>query len=194
MAGAAKQPDEFDAVRTVVQTLESFPVEEQKRLLRWVQEKLGLASSTPAPVASSAAPSHQVTNPTPPAHSHHSHSATNIKTFIEAKHPKSENQLAAVVAYYYRFEAPEGEKKDAITKDDILEACRKAGVKRPNNPAQVLINAMTQGLIDKTDRGFYRINSVGENLVAIVLPNQDGGSASTTKRAKPKKATKKPGK
>ena len=37
-----------------------------------------------------------------------------------------------------------------------------------------MINAYQQGLLDRGDPGQYVINSVGENLVAVVLPD-DGG-------------------
>ena len=101
---------------------------------------------------------------------------------------KSDNQFAAAVAYYYKFEAPADQRKDAINAEDLVDACRKAQRKRPNKPGQVLVNALHQGLLDKAERGQYRINSVGENLVAMVLPSQDGGP---TKRPM-KKARKKP--
>ena len=48
MANPAKQsdkPDEFDAIRTVVETLDPFSADQQQRLLRWAQEKLGLAQA-----------------------------------------------------------------------------------------------------------------------------------------------------
>ena len=107
---------------------------------------------------------------------------------MEAKSPKSDNQFAAAVAYFYKFDAPDGQKKDAITKEDITSAVRLVHRKRPSSPAQVLVNAHHQGLLDKTERGQYRINSVGENLVAMVLPGQDG---SKRMAKKPKKTTKK---
>ncbi len=110
---------------------------------------------------------------------------------MDAKSPKSDNQFAAAVAYYYKFEAPSDQRKDAINKDDLIDACRKVQRKRPGTPAQVLVNALHQGLLDKAERGQYRLNSVGENLVAMVLPNQDGGATKKpAKKAKKKQAKK----
>lgn len=97
---------------------------------------------------------------------------------------KSDNQFAAAVAYYYKFEAPEASRKDTITAEDLVEACRMVQRKRPSSPAQVLINTLAQGLLDKSERGQYRLNSVGENLVAMVLPGQDGGGSGTKRTAK----------
>ena len=52
--------------------------------------------------------------------------STDIKQFAAAKAPKSDQQFAAVVAYFYRFEAPETQRKDTIDAETLLEAaaCR----------------------------------------------------------------------
>ena len=167
----SKQLDDLDAVRTLVETLESFDSEDQKRIIRWAQEKLGICTiSTPMQTGPSITgtqiPQQEIT------HEIKSGQPKNIKTFIDAKNPKSENQFAATVAYYYRFEAPEIERKDSITSEDLLEACRKANRTRIKNPGQTLRNAHGVGLLDKFDRGSFTINSVGENLVAMTLPGQ----------------------
>jgi hypothetical protein len=115
---------------------------------------------------------------------------TDIKTFIAAKRPRKDVQFAATVAYYYRFEAPQAERKDEINKDDLQEATRKAGRERFGNPLQTLNNAHTLGLLDRgSDKGTFTINSVGENLVAMTLPG-DGttGSKPQGRKRAPKKA------
>jgi len=198
MNTSQKQLDEFDAFRLLVETLRPFKRDDQERLLRWVQEKLGLAPS--AAGLSTGMPPVVSPQVTPPAHSsvHGPQHVRDIKSFVEAKHPKSDNQFTAVVAYFYKFEAPQSQRKDFITREDLVTACRQANRKRPANPAQVLVNAHHQGLLDKdgAERGHYRLNSVGENLVAIVLPNQDkyaSGEPDRKKRSaknsrKPKRA------
>jgi hypothetical protein len=117
--------------------------------------------------------------------------ATDIKTFIAEKKPRNDVQYAAAVAYYYRFEAPEAEKKDAINKDDLQESTRKAGRDRFGNPLQMLNNAHKLGLLDRgSEKATFVINSVGENLVAMTLP--DGGALKRpTKKKLAKKAPKK---
>ena len=37
--------DDYEAVRTVVATLESFKPEDQERIIRWAREKLGLSAA-----------------------------------------------------------------------------------------------------------------------------------------------------
>ena len=185
--------DDLDAVRAVVDAIKDFKSDEQQRIIRWVAEKL----SMPQPYAASvqahgaSAPASPVT-PTLPASAvpaSGTGAAPDIKSFVAEKSPRSDVQFAATVAYYYRFEAPQAERKDAINKDDLQEAARKAGRERFKDPLQTLHNAHTLGLLDKgEEKATFSINSVGENLVAMTLPG-DG----TAKNSKPpkKKAAKK---
>lgn len=172
------KPDEFEALRTISQTLEPFSTDDQARILRWMSEKLGISpaahtllTTTPPITPPPAAPGGRV----------------DIKSFVAAKQPKNDTQFAAVVAYYYRFEA--AEQKEAISKDDLLAACRLVGRDRPPAPGQTLRNAMNAGLLDSAERGTFAINSVGENLVAVTLPGD--GSASSSGGSRHKRSAKK---
>ncbi len=171
-AWMTKPADDFEAVRQIVQVLENFEkIDDRERILRWAREKLGMPTQpggpNPAGIRSSepAAPLAKTQPPVP---------TTDIKNFIQSKDPKTDTQLVAVVAYYYRFVAPEAERKEQITVQDLLDACRTAGRNRPKAPPQTLVNAYNTGIMDKAGRGAYRINTVGENLVAMVLPGQPG--------------------
>jgi hypothetical protein len=169
--------DDLDAVRTIVNALQGFDPNDQERVLRWAREKLGLSaqSSPPMPpiAMTKGAPSASMV-PAPPA----SHTS-DIKTFLLLKDPKSDLQFAAVVAYFYKFEAAQSERKSSVTSEDLQEACRKAGRQRHTKPAQTLVNAHAQGYLDKAgERGAYSINTVGENLVAMTLP---GGKVANRK-------------
>lgn len=172
------KPDDLEAVRQIATTLESFQGSDRDRILRWVREKLGMApQDNPPPSGPSGATLTSGSSATP-----------DIKGFIQSKSPKNDTQLAATVAYFYRFVAPETERKEAITADDLLEACRKADRKRPARAAQTMVNAFGAGLFDKARKGAYRLNSVGENLVAMVLPGEGGPPTGT--RTKSTKGTK----
>lgn len=188
----ASEKDDLEAVRALVQTLEPFKNEERIRIIRWASEKLGIPgghisqTTTVQPHVGGGSAASAIQVATGAQKSFHS---TDIKTFVANKAPQSDRHLAAVIAYYYTFEAPENERKEAIGSDELIDACRKAGVHRPKNPGQTLRNACFAGFIDKaTDRGKYKINSVGENLVAMVLP---GGTATTTGNAATKRKKKK---
>jgi len=185
--------DDLEAVRAVVDAIKDFKSDEQQRIFRWVAEKLGL----PQPFASSvhsgppqAGASLGVTPPAAPMSPPPSAATKDIKIFVAEKDPKKDVHIAAVVAYYYRFEAPPDERKDAINKEDLQEAMRLAGKPRFSRPLQTLSNAHTLGLLDRgSEKATFTLNSVGENLVAMTLPGT-GNSSPGLKRAR-KVATKK---
>jgi hypothetical protein len=188
-----KQADDLEAVRAVVQTLEPFQNDDRERIIRWAREKLAMpAAASPEVSAPPHAPPHV---PTGTQHSHPSATARDIRSFVQEKKPKTDQQTAAVVAYYYEFVAPESEKKDSIGADDLKDACRKADWKRPAAPLQTLINASNSGLLDKaTEKGRYRLNSVGENLVAMVLGKDEKTTEparAAIRRKRPRKTAKK---
>lgn len=172
------QPDDLDAVRTIVGALEGFDAKDKQRILRWAQEKLGLAQQSP-PSSSSTATG--APPPTTPA-GEFSGQGSDIKSFVDKKSPSSDTQFAATVAYYYRFEAPAQLRKESIISEDLQEASRQVGRARLAKPAQTLVNAHGQGLLDRGERGAYSINTVGENLVAMALPSE--GKARAPARTK----------
>lgn len=113
----------------------------------------------------------------------------NIKQFTDSKAPKSDQQFATVVAYYYQFEAPASERKATINVSALADAARLTGRKRPTRFA--LTNARNQGYLDAVGGGEYKINTVGENLVAITLPGNAGDVTSPRARGAKKKKKKK---
>jgi len=174
----SQELDDLEAVRTLVSTLEPFDDTDRTRIIRWASEKLGLSSPTSAPEGANPAAEQ------PPA----PRSGNDIKSFMDAKQPKSDAQFTTAVAYYYQFEAPPAERTDSINSDILQEACRKAGRARLTAPSNTLNNALKAGYLDKAgERGYYKVNSVGENLVAMVLP--DGSTASAPRKRTAKKKT-----
>ena len=174
MAGMASPPDDLEAVRSVVDALKGFPTEEQRRILRWAQEKLGLSPAVPSATAQQILMSARSTPSLPEASTGR---GRDIKTFVELKRPASDVQFATVVAYYFAFEAPEGEKKTEISAVDLQDAARLSARARPTRPINTLHNASKQGYLDKGGaRGSFKINTVGENLVAMAMPGVDAAS------------------
>jgi hypothetical protein len=172
------KPDDLEAVRNLVEVLSAFAAEDQERIIRWAREKLGLPTQVPAraggeePLATDAASGQDGSG-----------GAKDIRTFVAEKNPSSDNQFAATVAHYYRFVAPQAVRKEFITADDLQQACRLTGRNRLPRPAQTLINAHTNGLLDKgANRGEYVISTVGENLVAVSLPGNAPGADTRKKR------------
>src|SRR5438132_11665449 len=136
------QSDDLDAVRKVVDALDGFEAKDQERIIRWAREKLGLTQPSVA-AASLAAPVPSGANPTRGQPS--GGRSQDIKSFIASKSPQSDVQFATAVAYYYRFEVPEGQQKLAITAEDLQDAARKVDRDRLTKPSQTLVNAYNQG-------------------------------------------------
>jgi hypothetical protein len=191
----ATSGSDFDAAKAVAEQLEGMEKERQQRILRWVAETLSLdlgiapardrwtADTTESRGATSAHDEAQLSHRRP----------ADIKSFVDSKRPKSDVQFATVVAYYYRFEASAENRKDSIDADILQEGARLAGRRRPPKPLATLNNAKTLGYLDSSERGQFRINSVGENLVAMTLPGtsqerpQKKARRKEPRKARPKK-------
>lgn len=158
--------DDLEAVRSVVEALKGFEPKDQERIIRWSRERLGLSvEKEDAPTSSMAVQSGTARRDTP----------QDIKTFVNSKNPKADTHFATTVAFYYKFVAPEAERKDFINGTDLQDACRQVGRERMKNPTNTLSNAHKTGYLDKgPDKGSYEINTVGENLVAMTLPASSG--------------------
>jgi hypothetical protein len=100
-------------------------------------------------------------------------------------------QLTAAIAYYYSFEAPETTRKASLKSDDLVAAARAIGQGgRFKKPAQTLVNAHQQGLLDRSPAGGYVLSHVGENLVAVAM-GAEGNSPASRKKASRRRAKKK---
>ncbi len=177
----SKQTDDLEAVRAVVDALQPFAREEQERIIRWAREKLGLALVSPTPASEPVAGPSVAPQPV----SRTSGGSFDLRGFVAHKNPQSDTHFAATVAYYYRFEAPEAERKETITARDLQEACRLADRHRLKNPLLTLNNAHRDGLLNRgPERGTFVVNSVGENLVAMALPSGAGVPAKRSSKKK----------
>lgn len=169
--------EDFDTAKAIFEKLKDVPAERRKRILGWVAEGLGVVLQgavaplpAPAPGAPAAAPPNAPAAP-----------ATDIKTFVASKAPKSDVQFAVTVAYYYGFEAPVGQRHPTITSEILQQAARLAGRARLARAIKTLNNAKTSGYLDSSGRGEFSINSVGENLVAMTLPGTAATNGSKVK-------------
>lgn len=174
--------NDFDAAKAVADQLKGMEKERQHRILRWVAESLNLdlglheardertggkASTLGSGISENLDPQRAVRPQRPP----------DIKTFVDSKRPKSDVQFAAVVAYYYRFEASAENRRDSINAEALRDAARLSGRRQSPKPLMTLNNAKRLGYLDSPERGQFRINSVGENLVAMTLPGSEPESS-----------------
>lgn len=113
----------------------------------------------------------------------------NIKSFVDDKKPQTDVKYVTVVAYYYRFDAPPDDRKDTVNVKTIRESERLVQRRRMGDPGSTLSQARKAGYLDRVAPGEFSINTVGENLVAMVLPSDSAGTRA--KRRPRKKANKK---
>lgn len=185
--------DDIEALRTVINTVKEFQPDEQQRIFRWAAEKLNLPRPFAAPtIASPTIPQPATGAALSPGTAQLAQPTTSnvdIKSFVAQKRPRSDVQFAATVAYYYRFASPQSTRKEAIDKDTLQDASRRAGRNRFSDPRSTLNNAHRQGLLDRgAERGTFTINTVGENLVAMTLP--DGAEPAEARKKHPVKKPK----
>lgn len=184
---AQPETNHFDAAKLIVEALKGLDKTQQALAMRFAGETLGLpsAASAQTPQAPVTAASPAVPQPETRGATH----STDIRQFTAAKAPKSDQQFAAVVAYFYRFEASEANQKEAIDAETLREAARLADRKRLSNPLATLNNAKNSGYLDGAGSGEFRINSVGENLVAMTLPG-NSAQGPPKRKARTKKVPK----
>ena len=162
-----QNPDpELKAIEQIIQALGSLNEDARERVVTYVFQRLGLSAPNPF----TAPPLEQPLQPPPPAPlsgapTHHG-SMHDIRTFKESKNPRSDNEMAALVAFYLKHFAPEGEKMDVIGREEIEKYFVQGGYPLPKQPQFTLTNAKNAGYFDRAGTGSYRLNPVGHNLVA----------------------------
>jgi hypothetical protein len=182
--GSSSTKSHFDAAKKIVEELNGMTKEHQTLAIKFAVETLGLQSQ--AAVVSPTASSPSVAPLSVATPSGGAAPSTDIKTFTDMKVPKSDQQFTAVAAYFYQFEAPLDQRKDVIDAETMKNAARLAGRKQPPKWKYTLINAKNAGYLDPAGNGNYKLSSVGENLVAINLPENVASASHAAARGKKK--------
>lgn len=179
---------ELAAIKSIVEALEPLDADARQRALVYATQSLGIK-----PTSSQVAPQ----LPRPPGvdnggqdHAPRPPIVTDIRSLKDQKQPSTDIEMATLVAYYLKYEAPKDERKDEIGTEDIDIYFVQAGYPLPNNKAYTLPNAKKAGYLENASRGKYKLNSVGHNLVAHNLPRSGGESAPKPRKKNAKSATK----
>jgi|SRR5467141_1490883 len=176
---------ELNAMKTVIESLQSLKPDARVRVLQYVFNRLGISGlregsvtqAGPLPVAGpSDLPLSQAI-------------VKDVRTLKQERQPKSANQMAALVAYYLSELAPQGERKEAIGTADITKYFKQAGFPLPGRADSTLANARAAGYLDLIGGGLYKLNPVGYNIVVHGL-QQEPRKAARKKSAR-RKSTKK---
>lgn len=199
MADDKKDMLGFRAVRAIAEALEQLDEEARNRVLTsalaLVGMKMPLAAPQP-PVASATTAKQDGSGPdtgtsadvSPPQEKP---KQLDIRTLKEQKHPKTDIEMAVLMAYYLEHEAPQSERKGAVTGDDIKEYFKQADHPSPKDAGQTLINAKNAGYLNSTGRGLFSLNPVGYNLIAHNLPRNESSDARPKRVPKKASASKK---
>lgn len=167
---------ELEAIKRIIESLDTLEIEEKKRVLDYVFNRLGLKglaseqtvkqfSSLPIDVA---APAQIVSEDSIKLSS----GIKDIRSLREEKQPQTAIQMVALVAYYLSEVAPTEERKNTVSSEDITKYFKQAGFSLPKGePIYTLRNARNAGYFDPTsESGAYKLNPVGYNLIAHNLP------------------------
>jgi len=186
-----KDDQELRAIQQVIAALSDIDSEARARVINYVFQRLGI--STPAVLveagASGAAPAHGMEAAASLARP--GRRQVDIRTFGQEKSPRSVNERVAVVGYYLSELAPADERKADISAADITKYFKQAGFPLPGAARMTLVNAKNAGYLDAgAERGTYKLNPVGHNLVAHSLPAASTTTRRTSRRGKRKRARK----
>lgn len=171
MSEAKDDDQELRAIQQIIAALSDLDSDATARVINYVFQRLGISSpvalveagatgATPAPGTEAAAPLAQP-----------GRRQVDIRNFGQEKSPRSVNERVAVVGYYLSELAPADERKADIAAADITKYFKQAGFPLPGAARMTLVNAKNAGYLDAgAERGTYKLNPVGHNLVAHSLP------------------------
>lgn len=157
---------EIEAIKTLIQVLEPLSPDVRKNVLDYAIKRLNVETSQ---ASTGEPPLGQLEKP------------KNIKQFKEQKKPKSAVEMAVLIAYYLSHLAPDSERKKEINTKDLEDYFKMAEFKKPSKIGFTLPNAKKAGYLDSAEKGEYKLNPVGYNLVVHNMPRKD---KVVTKRSK----------
>jgi hypothetical protein len=179
---------ELKAIKTLLEVLEPLAPNVRESVIDYVFKRMGLT----APPKSGFLKPDIVEEPPLALRVADGPVTKDIRSLKQDKSPGSVSEMVALVAYYLLHLAPGEERRNYITQEDIGKYFVQAGFPIPGSSPMALVHAKNAGYLDGLDRGRYRLNSVGHNLIAHKLPKSTEGPAVRTRRqARPaKKAAK----
>lgn len=181
--------DDVKAISTLISVLKPLDKDARVHVLEFVLKRLGIVL-TGGPAAPAHTPGAPDINPTPanPSARPGLSGTVDIRSFAVEKNPQTVNEKVAVVGYYLAHLAPPNERRDHIVADDIETYFIQADFHLPSaTPNVTLTNAKNAGYLNSSDRGQFKLNSVGYNLVAHKLPASETKPGRNKARPKAKK-------
>lgn len=175
---ADDEGDELAVLASFVETLGSLNSGARQRVLNYLVARFGQGIPAPAtPVAAARSAHDDLTQPKGDT----STGPLDIRTFKGITLPANGQEMAAVVAYYLAYKAPEDQRRDTITPLDIDKYFKQAAFPLPTRTRTVLVSAKNSGYLEEAgNRGEYKLSPVGYNLIAHELPRSGQPAAVAT--------------
>ena len=161
---------EIEAIKTLLRTLSPLSQEVRQSVMEYVLKRLDLVAPRMVTPFSSPTSLVERIDASLEAQRPHTDKITHLKDLKDQKKPKSAIEMAVLVAYYLSHLAPQVERKETISTADIETYFKIGSYKLPSRPEFTLTNAKNAGYLDLADRGQYKLNPVGYNLIVHSLP------------------------
>ncbi len=172
---------EIKAIADILASLEGLDLQARERVFKYVIERMGVQVKMPStPFLETSYLKEGLDRPFSPNSA--PGLSSDIRSLKDQKQPETAIQMAVLVAYYLQEVASPEERKESIGVDDIQKYFKQAGFALPKIPISALKNAKAAGYLESADRGTYKLNPVGYNLIAHGLPSK--GGAVNGKRSK----------
>ena len=173
MPKTMQEHDDFSATRRVVDILQPFGLDAQRRILRWAAEKLRAGDLDGRSLG------YEVNRDA-------GEGLASYEAVLRRNGPANDRVFAAAVAFAEQSCAPRGFQKEHVTAEALRAAALKIERNGPKHPAQTLINAEAQGLLRKIGRGRYGLTPKGrkaveQNLETAPAPIQPRAPAKSVK-------------
>lgn len=166
-----KLDPELGAMQSIIGALDSLDDDAKKRVLAYVLTRLGIETAD-LQRGRRAGSRLTVTGKEPSEDTVDDKPIVDIRSFKESKSPESAIEMAILVAYYLSELAPIEERKRTVSTKDLEKYFKQAKYRLPSSISDVLPNAKKSGYLISVSRGQYKLNSVGYNLAAHVLPRK----------------------
>jgi len=156
------------AIDKIIEALNSLDEKSRSNAISAACTQLGIASPVAERKLSPPAPMHEIPTPGKAVQE----APKDIRTLREEKAPESAIEMACVVAFYLLHDAPQSERKDSVTIGDMNKYFIQGNYPLPKHIKDLLIHSKKAGYFEPAERGAYRLNAVGHNLVAHTLPRK----------------------
>ena len=114
-----------------------------------------------------------------------------IRSLAEQKKPRTATEKIVLVGFYLSEIAKGSEKTEQFSSNQIEKYFKQAKFKLPANIFVELNRAKLAGYIENAQRGKYKLNPVGYNLIAYNLPEKSILRKTNFKKTAIKKSSKK---